>query len=95
VFCGADSRLYRQARWYQQCGLPARYPSAAGIPSVVIACVVAAGLLVLDEPFDGHQGVGVEAGQGQLTVQLPGLDSPAVAGAFGFVQGGYDGKRRR
>jgi hypothetical protein len=28
-------------------------------------------------------------------VQLPGLDSPAVAGAFGFVQGGYDGKRRR
>jgi hypothetical protein len=42
--------------------------------------------LVFDEPFDGGQGV--EAGRGQLGVQLFGLGNPAVAGAFGFIQGG-------
>ena len=43
-----------------------------GIPRVVIACTVSAGLLVVDESFDGAQGIGVEGGRGQLRVQLPG-----------------------
>ena len=46
----------------------------------------------MDEPFDGRQGVGVEARQGQLGAQLPGLGGPAVAGAFHFVQGRVSGQ---
>ena len=45
-----------------------------------------------DEPFGESQGVAGEAGWGQLGVQLPGLGSPAVAGAFGFVEGGMGGQ---
>src|SRR5262249_8551384 len=48
---------------------------AAGILGVVVGCLVSPGLLFLffDEPFDGGQGVGVQAGWGQLRLQLPGL----------------------
>ena len=65
---------------------------AAGISRVVIACAVSADLLLFDKAFDGGQGVGVEAGRGQLGVQLPGLGGPVVAGAFGFVEGGVGGQ---
>jgi hypothetical protein len=46
---------------------------AVEIPSIVIACVVSADLLVVDAPFAGRQGAKVEAGQGQLSVKLPDL----------------------
>jgi hypothetical protein len=42
------------------------YRLVAGVPGAVIACAVSAGVFVFDEPFDGGQGVRVEAGQGQL-----------------------------
>jgi hypothetical protein len=47
---------------------------------------------VFDKPFDGGQGVRVEAGGGQLGLQLPGLGSPAVVGAFGLVERSVGGQ---
>ena len=81
-----------QVRGRQLPGLHAATDLAAGIPGVVIACVVSPGLLFFDEPFDGGQRVGVEAGWDQLGAQLPGLGSPAVVGAFGLVEGRVGGK---
>ena len=62
---------------------------AAGIPNVGVAC--SAGLVVVDEMFDGGQRVRVEAGRSQLVVQLSALGGPAVADAFGLVEGGVGG----
>ena len=64
----------------------------AGILGVVIAGIVAVALFGLDKPFDSRKGVGVQAGWDQLGLQLPGLSSPAVAGAFGIVQAGVGGQ---
>jgi hypothetical protein len=61
------------------------------MPSIVIVSTVPAGLLGLDKSLDSRQGVGVEAGWDQLGLQLPGLGSPAVVGAFGLVEGGVGG----
>jgi hypothetical protein len=47
----------------------------------------------LDEPFDGDQGVGVEAGRDQFGPQPVRLDGPSVADPFGLVEGGVGGKR--
>src|SRR5690242_16477713 len=71
----------------------ARTTLAAWISNADIAFVISLGrILVFDEPFDGGQGVGVEAGRSQPGVQLLGLSGPAVAGAFGFVEGGVGGE---
>jgi len=81
-----------QVRGRQLPGLHAATDLAAGIPGVVIACVVSPGLLFFDKPFDGGQRVGVEVAWGQLRLQLPCLSGPAVVGAFGVVQAGVGGE---
>ena len=46
-----------------------------------------------DEPFDGAQRVGVQAGRDQPGVKGLALGGPAVVGAFGLVEGGVGAQR--
>ncbi len=51
------------------------------------------GLFFGDQPFDGGQRVGVQAGRHQPGVQGIGPGGPAVVGAFGLVEGGVGAQR--
>src|SRR6266568_6531410 len=70
------------------CIMPYRRWSAPASWSTLITLATSGDKL----PIDGGQGAGVEAGRGELGVQLRGVGGPAVAGAFGVVEGSVGGQ---